>query len=60
MISEKELLSRFGQTILAGFGKPIDSSKFPTFDAFFQEVQRDWNALWARVYGADWAGARPA
>ncbi|KAK9789400.1 hypothetical protein WJX73_004242 [Symbiochloris irregularis] len=58
VISEKKLLARFGQTILVGFGKPIDASKFSSFDDFFKEVQRDWNVQWARVYGADWADAQ--
>lgn len=30
----------------------IESSTYETIDAFFEEVQRQWDALWAQVFDA--------
>lgn len=59
VISEKELLARFGQTIMVGYAEPIDSSKFRSFEDFLATVQRTWDQQWQRVYGASWSGEPP-
>ncbi len=33
------------------------TADFPTFDAFWEEVQKAWTAQWATVFGANWDGA---
>ena len=55
VISEKDLSCRFGQEVLVGYAEPISSSKFDTFDAFVENVQRVWDAQWKRVYDADFS-----
>ena len=55
VISEKDLSCRFGQEVLVGYAEPISSSNFDTFDAFVENVQREWDAQWKRVYGADFS-----
>lgn len=57
VISEKDLSCRFGQEVLVGYAEPISSSKFDTFAAFVDDVQREWDAQWKRVYGADFSSA---
>ena len=58
VISEKDFLARFGQTIMGGYSEPIDSSNYRSFEEFMAVVQREWTQQWQRVYSADLTGFR--
>ena len=53
LLSEKKLSAHFNARLACGYGKPIDSAKYPDFDGFVAEVQREWDRLWTQVYSAD-------
>ena len=57
VISEKDFLARFGQTILTSYAEPIDAGKYGSFEDFLGAVQSLWTRQWQRVYGAQWSGA---
>ncbi|EFN60141.1 hypothetical protein CHLNCDRAFT_133550 [Chlorella variabilis] len=56
IISEKHCTARLNQTAVVGYSAPIMTANYPSFDAFWEEVQEAWNAQWAAVFGADWDG----
>ena len=56
VLSEKQMSAHFGQTILVGYSRLLDPANFSEPQAFFDEVQRVWDAEWQRVYSADWSG----
>lgn len=53
LLSEKRLAVHFGARLACGYGAVIDPAAHSDFDAFVAEVQRQWDALWRQVYGAD-------
>lgn len=59
MLSEKAMSIRFGRTLVTGFTKVLKPDEFEDFNAFAAEIQKQWDALWAEVYGADPKGLKP-
>lgn len=38
------------------YAEPIFAADFPDFEAYVAAIQKEWDAQWARIYAADWAG----
>ena len=57
VLSEKDMVARFGQTVLVGYSEVIRPADFASFEAFMAAVQAEWDRQWHRVYSADWSSA---
>lgn len=54
ILSEKEFVVGFGQTVTVGYSDVIYPEKFDNFEVFMATVQGTWDKEWAEVFGADW------
>lgn len=57
VLSEKDLSSHLGQSVLVCYAEPIHPSDFGSFENFMAAVQESWDKEWQRVYSADWKSA---
>lgn len=54
ILSEKEFVVGFGQTVTVGYSDVIYPEKFDNFEDFMTSVQGTWDKEWAEVFTADW------
>ncbi|GAB4821613.1 hypothetical protein N2152v2_008659 [Parachlorella kessleri] len=56
VLSEKDDMARWGQTVVASCSEPLDPAKFPSSQEFAGAVQEAWETEWARVTTTPLAG----
>jgi hypothetical protein len=54
ILSEKEFVVGFGQTVTVGYSDVIYPGKFDNFESFMETVQGTWDKEWGEVFTADW------
>ncbi|PSC76505.1 EF hand [Micractinium conductrix] len=52
VLNESRRCVRFGSTLVTGCSEVLESSRIKDFEEFAKEVQRIWDAEWARVHVA--------
>lgn len=57
VIAEKRWAARRGVTLVTGFSRLLQPTEAPSCEAFIDTVEREWAALWDRVYGAQASSA---
>ncbi|GLC40248.1 hypothetical protein PLESTB_001309300 [Pleodorina starrii] len=56
VMSEKTMSVRWGRTLVVTYSKVLKPSDYDSFDAFFNDIQTNWDACWQSSYDKPTAG----
>lgn len=54
ILSEKEFVVGFGQTVTVGYSDVIYPANFENFESFMATVQGTWDKEWAEIFTTEW------